>query len=149
MRPADPIRSVLKYKSTTLFSLPPDAFVYDAIELMSQKSIGAILVMTSGRLVGFVSERDYARKVILKGKSSRDTQIREIMSVPVITVTADDTVDECMRIMTGNRIRHLPVMDRDKVIGIVSIGDLVKWIISAQEELIHHLHSYISGGYPG
>jgi CBS domain-containing protein len=149
MRPADPIRSVLKYKSTMLYSMPPDASVYDAIELMSQKSIGAILVMNSGRLVGFISERDYARKVILKGKSSRDTLIREIMSVPVITVTADDTVDECMRIMTGNRIRHLPVMDRDKVIGIVSIGDLVKWMISAQEELIHHLHSYISGGYPG
>jgi CBS domain-containing protein len=116
---------------------------------MSQKSIGAILVMTSGRLVGFLSERDYARKVILKGKSSRDTQIREIMSVPVITVTPGDTVDECMRIMTGNRIRHLPVMEGDRVIGIVSIGDLVKWIVSAQEEMIHHLHNYISGGYPG
>src|SRR5258708_37840858 len=95
MRPADPIRSVLKYKSTTLYSLPPEASVYDAIELMSQKSIGAILVMTSGRLVGFLSERDYARKVILKGKSSRETQIREIMSVPVITVSPGDTVDEC------------------------------------------------------
>jgi CBS domain-containing protein len=117
---------------------------------MSQKSIGAILVMTDGRLVGFISERDYARKVILKGKSSRDTQIREIMSVPVITVSPSDTVDECMRIMTGNRIRHLPVTDDGgKVIGIVSIGDLVKWIISAQEEMINHLHSYISGGYPG
>jgi CBS domain-containing protein len=150
MRPSDLIRSVLKYKSTTLYSLPPEASVYEAIELMSQKSIGAILVMTDGRLVGFISERDYARKVILKGKSSRDTQIREIMSVPVITVSPSDTVDECMRIMTGNRIRHLPVTDDGgKVIGIVSIGDLVKWIISAQEEMINHLHSYISGGYPG
>jgi CBS domain-containing protein len=150
MKPSDTIRSVLKYKSPTLYSLPPDASVYDAIELMSQKGIGAILVMTPGRLVGFLSERDYARKVILKGKSSRDTQIREIMSVPVITVTPGDTVDECMRIMTGNRIRHLPVMDDGgRVIGIVSIGDLVKWIISAQEEMIHHLHNYISGGYPG
>jgi CBS domain-containing protein len=149
MRPADPIRNVLKYKNTVLYSLPPDASVYQAIELMSAKSIGAVLVISAGDLVGFISERDYARKVILKGKSSRETEIREIMSCPVITVTPDDTVDECMRIMTGNRIRHLPVMENRKVIGIISIGDLVKWIITAQEELIHHLHSYIAGGYPG
>ncbi len=149
MRPADPIRNVLKYKSTVLYSLPPDSSVYGAIELMSAKSIGAVLVMSGGDLVGFLSERDYARKVILKGKSSRETQIREIMSVPVITVSPDDTVDECLRIMTGNRIRHLPVTEGKNVIGIISIGDLVKWIITAQEEMIHHLHSYISGGYPG
>ena len=149
MRPSDPIRNVLKYKAPILYALPPDASVYEAIELMSEKSVGALLVMSGGDLVGFISERDYARKVILKGKSSPDTQIREIMSIPVITVSADDTVDECMRIMTGNRIRHLPVTDNHGVVGIVSIGDLVKWIVSAQEEMIHQLHSYIAGGYPG
>jgi len=149
MRTIDPIRSILRTKSQNLYWLPPEATVYQAIELMSQKSAGALPVMNEGKLAGIVSERDYARKVILKGKSSKDTLVREIMSTPVITVSPDETVDECMRIMTGHRIRHLLVVDNDKVVGIVSIGDLVKWIVTAQQETIQHLHSFIQGAYPG
>lgn len=149
MRTIDPIRSILRTKSQNLYWLPPEATVYQAVELMSQKSAGALPVMYEGKLVGIISERDYARKVILKGKSSKDTLVREIMCTPVITVSPDETVDECMRIMTGHRIRHLPVVDKDGVVGIVSIGDLVKWIVSAQQETIQHLHSFIQGAYPG
>jgi CBS domain-containing protein len=149
MRTIDPIRSILRTKSQNLYWLPPEATVYQAIELMSQKSAGALPVMNEGRLAGIVSERDYARKVILKGKSSKDTLVSEIMCTPVITVSAEETVDECMRIMTSHRIRHLPVVENDRVIGIVSIGDLVKWIVTAQQETIQHLHSFIQGAYPG
>ena len=116
---------------------------------MSEKQVGALLVMRNNKLVGFISERDYARKVILQGKSSRDPLVSEIMSAPVITVSSAQTIDECMRLMTANRIRHLPVVEHGQVTGIVSIGDLVRWIISSQEETIHQLHSYIAGAYPG
>jgi CBS domain-containing protein len=149
MRTIDPIRSILRTKSQNLYWLPPDATVYQAIELMSEKSAGALPVMIEGRLTGIVSERDYARKVILKGKLSKETLVSEIMSAPAITVSPDETVDECMRIMTGHRIRHLPVVEDGKVVGIVSIGDLVKWIVTAQQETIQHLHSFIQGAYPG
>jgi CBS domain-containing protein len=149
MRTIDPIRSILRTKSQNLYWLPPDATVYQAIELMSEKSAGALPVMNEGRLTGIVSERDYARKVILKGKLSKETLVSEIMSAPAITVSPDETVDECMRIMTGHRIRHLPVVEDGKVVGIVSIGDLVKWIVTAQQETIQHLHSFIQGAYPG
>jgi CBS domain-containing protein len=149
MRTIDPIRSILRTKSQNLYWLPPEATVYQAIELMSEKSAGALPVMNEGRLTGIVSERDYARKVILKGKSSKETLVSEIMSTPAITVSPDETVDECMRIMTGHRIRHLPVVEDGKVVGIVSIGDLVKWIVTAQQETIQHLHSFIQGAYPG
>jgi CBS domain-containing protein len=149
MRTIDPIRSILRTKGQNLYWLPPEATVYQAVELMSQKSAGALPVMNEGKLAGIVSERDYARKVILKGKSSKDTLVSDIMSTPVITVSPDETVDECMRIMTGHRIRHLLVVENDKVVGIVSIGDLVKWIVTAQQETIQHLHSFIQGAYPG
>ncbi len=118
----DPIRSVLKYKGGNVWSVPPGVSVYDAIAIMSEKQVGALPVIEDAKLVGIVSERDYARKVILKGRSSKDTQVKEIMTSPVIYVTPRETVDECMRIMTANRVRHLPMVEDDRVVGIVSIG---------------------------
>jgi CBS domain-containing protein len=148
MEPKDPVNALLRHKQTTIWSIHPDASVYDAIELMSDKSIGALLVRDEGRLVGIITERDYARKVILQGRSSKDTAVREIMTTHIITVAPDETIDECMRLMTRHHIRHLPVMRGCEIVGILSIGDLVKWIISAQQETIGHLHSYITGQYP-
>ena len=145
----DTVRTILKAKGSLVWSLPPDATVYEAIAMMAEKGVGALPVVSSGKPVGMLSERDYARKVVLKGKSSRDTRLAEIMASPVITVTPDQTVDECMRIMTKHRIRHLPVMDGDTLAGVVSIGDLVNSIISAQAATIGQLHDYIAGKYPG
>jgi CBS domain-containing protein len=145
----DPICSVLKFKGGDIWSVPPRVSVYEAIETMSERQVGALPVMEDGRLVGIISERDYARRVILKGRSSKDTQVAEIMTSPVIYVTPDETVEACMRIMTSNRVRHLPVVEHEKVVGIVSIGDLVNWIISAQADAINQLNSYITGNYPG
>jgi CBS domain-containing protein len=142
------IRNLLRSKGSEVWWLPPDATVYEAIALMAEKRIGAVLICEEGRPVGIVSERDYARKVILMGRSSKETRVREIMSSPLITVTPDHTVDECMRIMTERRVRHLPVLEGDRLVGIVSIGDLVKAIISAQAQTIRQLSDYISGKYP-
>jgi CBS domain-containing protein len=142
------IRNLLRSKGSEVWWLPPDATVYEAIALMAEKRIGAVLICEEGRPVGIVSERDYARKVILMGRSSKETRVREIMSSPLNTVTPDHTVDECMRIMTERRVRHLPVMEGDRVVGMISIGDLVKAIISAQAQTIQHLSDYISGKYP-
>lgn len=144
----DAIESVLKHKDQNVWSVPPEAWVYDAIEMMADKHVGALLVISGDKLLGIISERDYARKVILQGKSSKQTPVKEIMTSPVIFVGPGHTVEDCMRIMTNNRIRHLPVVENEKVLGVVSIGDLVKWIVSAHQETIHELQHYISGSYP-
>jgi len=148
MNLSDTIGMVLKEKGQNIWSLGPDATVYDAVEMMAHKHVGALLVISDGKLVGIVSERDYARKVVLLERSSKQTQVKEIMTSPVVVVRPDHTVEDCMRFMTDNRIRHLPVVENQKVLGVVSIGDLVKWVVSAQAETIDHLHHYITGSYP-
>jgi CBS domain-containing protein len=149
MNLVDTIRLVLKQKGQQVWHVSPEASVYEAIELMAEKSAGALMVISEGSLVGVLSERDYARKVILEGKSSKQTLVKEIMTTPAIFVTPAQTVEEGMRIMTEKHIRHLPVVEDGVVLGVVSIGDLVKWIISAQQQTISQLHSYISSTYPG
>lgn len=144
----EPVKFLLTPKNRGIWSISPEATVYDAIALMSEKHIGALIVLTAGKVSGIITERDYARKVILKGKQSRETYVREIMSTPVLYVTPEQTVDECMRLMTSRLIRHLPVIEGDKAVGMISIGDLVNWIIVSQEQTIHHLQSYITGSYP-
>ena len=145
----DTVKDILKQKGNEVWSVAPEVRVYEAIEKMADKRVGALLVMSEGKLIGIISERDYARKVILRGKSSKLIQVKEIMVTPVIFVGPDHTVQDCLRIMTEGRIRHLPVVERENVLGVVSIGDLVKRIISAQEDTIHHLEKYISSAYPG
>jgi CBS domain-containing protein len=142
------IGSILKMKGQQIWSVAPDSTVYDAIALMAEKGIGAVLVISEGRLVGIVSERDYARKVILQGRSSGVTRVHEIMATDLVAVTPDNTVDECMRIVTHHRIRHLPVIDRGDLVGIVSIGDLVNAVIADQAHTIDQLHTYIGSKYP-
>ncbi len=146
MKVLDSVSMLLVEKGNQVFSVPSDATVYSAIALMADKSIGALLVIDSGQLVGVISERDYARKVILKGRSSTATFVREIMSSPAKTIGEDATVDEAMRIMTERRIRHLPVIASDgRLAGVVSIGDVVRWITTRQDETIAHLEHYIAG----
>jgi CBS domain-containing protein len=142
------LASVLAGKRREVWSIAPQATVYQAIVLMAEKSVGALLVMSGDQLDGIVSERDYARKIILLDKASRTTSVKEIMSKAVFTVTPDHTVSDCLQIMTEHRIRHLPVMENGRVAGIVTIGDLVKWLASKQAETIEHLQAYISGSYP-
>jgi CBS domain-containing protein len=144
----DTVRAVLDHKGIGVCAVTPETPVYEALEIMADRDIGAVLVMEDADLCGIFSERDYARKVILQGKASRETTVGEIMTSPAIVATLDLSVDDCMRLMTDYRIRHLPVTGEDAVIGMLSIGDLVNWIIRRQEEEIHHLHHYIAGSYP-
>ncbi|MFZ0271796.1 MAG: CBS domain-containing protein [Acidobacteriaceae bacterium] len=139
------VGTLLRNKTGEIWSLDPSASVYDAVRIMAEKEVGALLVMRGQKLVGIVSERDYARKIVLQGRSSHETQVAEIMTSPVITVTPSHTVGECMRIVTEKRIRHLPVVEGEKVTGIVSIGDLVNWVVTEQEETIRHLEAFIAG----
>lgn len=141
-----PVSQLLSEKSPDIHCLPPDAPVIDGIQLMADKSIGALLVMDGDNLVGIVSERDYARKVILKGRSSKDTPLSDIMTpTPLVTVTPSSRLRECMRLMHGRRIRHLPVLDGNKVVGMLSIGDIVRAIIQEQDAEIQQLTQYIAG----
>jgi CBS domain-containing protein len=139
------IGSLIGKKGGQVWSLPPTASVYDAIALMAEKEIGAVPIIEDGKLVGIVSERDYARKVFLKGKASRETSVTEIMSSPVFSVTPSQTVEECMHIVTEKRFRHLPVVEDGRIVGMVSIGDLVNWVLIEQKETIHHLEAFIAG----
>ena len=138
------IKDLLGNKGQEIWSVGPDATVYEAIELMADKGVGALMVMDDERPVGIISERDYARKVILVGRSSKDTLVREIMTSRLIHTSPDRSVEECMTLMTTNKIRHLPVMEVDQLVGIVSIGDLVKATISDQQSTIEQLERYIN-----
>ena len=138
------VRQLLETKSPEVFSVAPDAPVIDAIRLMAERRIGALLVMEGTRLAGILSERDYARKVVLQGRSSADTPVRDIMTPQVVTTTTGDTSDHCMQVMTERRIRHLPVMEGDDVVGVISIGDLVKAVIEDQRAELDSLQRYIA-----
>jgi CBS domain-containing protein len=146
MKSSVPISSLLHHKGPALWFIPPDATVFDAIKLMADKNIGSLLVLSDGKLMGLFTERDYARKIVLHGKSSKETRVREIFTGVTITVKPDDSVEDCMKLMTEHRVRHLPVLDGQKVVGIVSIGDLVNWTISAQDAQIAQMEQYIAGG---
>ena len=137
------VRQLLQGKGKDIHSIGPGARVFDALKLMAEKEVGALVVLENGKLAGIISERDYARKVILLGKSSHDIPVREIMTGKVVTVQPDQTVEECMTIMTNKRVRHLPVTEGERLIGLLSIGDLVKEVIAEQEQTIQQLESYI------
>lgn len=139
------VSDLLREKGNNVWSIAPDATVLDAIRMISEKGIGALLVMEDERVVGLVSERDYARKIVLEGRSSSNTLVREVMSDKIISVRREQPVRDCMELMTDKRIRHLPVIEDGQLLGLISIGDLVKEVIAEQEHIIHQLEDYISG----
>jgi len=142
------VSAILALKGPVIWSIAPEATVFEAIQLMAEKNIGALPVVHGSELTGIISERDYTRKVILQGKSSKETSVREIMTRQLVTAKPDDSVAECMRLMTEKRVRHLPILDGTRMIGILSIGDLVSWLISAQQAAIDNLERFITGNYP-
>ena len=142
------IGSLIRKKGGQVWSVESTATVYDAIAMMAEKEVGALPIVDDGKLVGIVSERDYARKIVLKGRSSKETPVTEIMTSPVVSVSPSQTVEKCMHLVTEKRIRHLPVTEGGAIVGMVSIGDLVNWVITQQRETIHLLEAYI-GGSPG
>lgn len=143
------VRDILQNKNGELWTTTPNNTVYEAIGLMGEKNIGAVIVVENNEVVGVLSERDYSRKVVLQGRTSRDTRVGEILSRPVITVRRKDSIEKCMQLMTSNRIRHLPVVEDGKLVGLISIGDLVNWVMHSQRHTILQLQGYISGDYPG
>lgn len=142
-------KTLLEHKSRDIWSISPTVTVLEAIKTMAENNVGALPVVENGKLVGMISERDYTRKVMLKGRSSKDTSVGDIMTRDVVTVSPDQSVSECMSIITENRVRHLPVVDGAQLVGIISIGDLVRWTIATQRMTIEQLEAYIAGGYPG
>lgn len=142
------IRQILASKGSDVLTTTPETMVFDALALMGEKNIGALVVMEGPNVVGVFSERDYSRKVILQGKTSRTTRVGEILSRPVVVIAPDDSIEECMARMTLNRIRHLPVLDGERLVGLVSMGDVVNWIMHAQRHAIQQLTGYLSGQYP-
>jgi CBS domain-containing protein len=140
------VRDVLKQKGSKIWSVAPDLTVYDALQLMADKNIGALLVIDGGRPVGIFSERDYARQVILKGKASKDTPVRDVMTSKVVFVRPEQSIEDCMALMTDKRFRHLPVLEEGQLVGLLSIGDVVKAVISEKDFLIEQLANYISSG---
>jgi len=141
------IGQLLKTKGNEIWSIAPQATIYEALQVMSEKDVGALLVVHKGDVVGIFSERDYARKLILKGKFSKDTSVEELMTRKVLYVGPDSTIEDCMALMTAKSVRHLPILKDERLIGIVTLGDVVKQIISDQEFTIHQLENYISGSY--
>lgn len=148
MKLYDSVALILSRKGSEVFSIASHATVYQALEKLAEKNVGALVVMDGDELVGILSERDYVRKVILQGFSSKQLKVSEIMSSPAVTVSPTATIDECMQRMTDRRCRHLPVVEEGRLVGMVSVGDLVSWIITVQDETIHHLEDYITGKYP-
>ncbi len=150
MKITDTVDQVLRHKSfSKILPIAPEQSVHEALALMSEYDVGALMVMSGDRLVGIFTERDYARKGILLGHHAKETSVADIMTSPVVSVTPRHTVDDCMNLMTDGHFRHLPVLDGERVVGIVSIGDMVKWVISGQEHAIQALEGYITGAYPG
>ncbi len=143
------VYDILHNKTGEIWTTCPEDTVYDALRTMGEKNIGALVAVENGEVIGVLSERDYSRKVVLQGRTSRDTRVGEILSRPAITIRSRDGIEKCMELMTCNRIRHLPVVDDGRLIGLISIGDLVSWVMQSQRHTIQQLQGYISGDYPG